>query len=97
MDQLQGVTSAAYKSHPETFFGRILLGSKNTNDPMDLYEFFINSYKETPREKLLEFMNDAPDVDELKKLSDNELLFVYAERLTQGLMRDRNDLEMAGP
>jgi ubiquinone biosynthesis protein Coq4 len=75
---------AAYRSHPETFFGRILPISKNIEDPVDFYEFLFNSYKETPREKLLEFMNGAPDIEDLKKLPDDELRFVYAELLTHG-------------
>lgn len=80
---------AAYRSHPETFFDRIVPVSKNTEDPMDLYQFFIDGYKETPRERLLEFMASAPDIEELKKLPDDELRYVYAERLTHWAMRDR--------
>ncbi len=72
----------AYRSHPETFFGRVQKISKNTNDPLDLYSFFLQSYKETPREKLLEFMAGAPDLDELKQLSEEELRYAYAERVT---------------
>ena len=33
--------------------------------------------------------NITPDIEELKKLPDDELLFVYAERLTHWAMRDR--------
>lgn len=88
--QLSDAEIAAYKSHPETFFGRVVSVSKNTEDPMDLYEFFIDVYKHTPREKLLEFMNISHNIEELKKLPNEELLFVYAERLTHGAMRDRN-------
>ena len=63
--------------------------SKNIEDPVDFYEFLFNSYKETPREKLLEFMNGAPDIEDLKKLPDDELRFVYAELLTHGATRRR--------
>lgn len=72
----------AYRSHPETFFGRVQKVSKNTNNPLDLYAFFLESYKQTPREKLLEFMAGAPDFNELKQLSDEELRYAYAERVT---------------
>jgi len=87
--QLSEAEIAAYKAHPETFFGRIASVSKNTDDPMDLYEFFINGYKNTPREKLIEFMNNSPDIEELKKLPDDELLYAYAERLTHGATREK--------
>ncbi|MCZ6873957.1 MAG: hypothetical protein O7G88_10570 [bacterium] len=88
--ELSDAEVAAYRSHPETFFDRVVPVSTNTEDPMDLYEFFQNGYRETPRGKLLEFMSDAPDIEELKKLPDNELLFAYAERLTHAAMRNRN-------
>lgn len=88
--KLSDAELTAYQSHPETFFGRVLSVNANSNNPIDLYEFFINSYKETPREKLLQFMNNAPDIDKLKKLADDELLFIYAERLTHRAMLDNN-------
>lgn len=87
--QLTNAEMAAYKSHPETFFGRVVPVSKNTEDPMDLYEFFLNGYKDTPREKLLEIMKSSPDIEELKKLPDDELRFVCAEGLTHGAMRNK--------
>lgn len=85
--ELSHAEMAAYRAHPETFFGRVRSVSKNSEDPMELYEFFINGYKDTPREKLLEFMHGAPDFEELKKLPCDELLFVYAEGLTNAAMR----------
>jgi hypothetical protein len=79
----------AYRSHPETFFGRIVQVSQKAEDPMDLYTFFFNGCKETSREKLLEFMRGAPDLEELKKLPEDELRYAYAERLTHSAMRDK--------
>lgn len=87
--ELSDAEMAAYSSHRETFFGRIVPVSKNTEDPMDLYDFFYDSYKDTPREKLLEFMDGAPDIEELKELPEDELRYAYAERLTHWAMRDR--------
>ncbi len=87
--QLSEAEIAAYKAHPETFFGRIASVSEKTEDSMDLYEFFINVYKNNPREKLIEFMNTSTDIEELKKLPDDELLYAYAERLTHWATLDR--------
>ena len=87
--ELSDSEMTAYRSHPETFFGRVVQVSKNTEDPMDLYTFFIDGYKETSREKLLEFMAGAPDIEELKELSEDELRYTYAERLTHWAIRDR--------
>ena len=74
---------AAYRAHPQTFFGRVEPIQKKIEDPLALYEFFIDGYKETPRERLLEFMADAPDVESLRSMSSQELLREYAERLTR--------------
>ena len=49
---------------------------------MDLFDFFLKGYRETPKAKLLEFMKDAPDIVQLEKLPEEELRLVYAERLT---------------
>jgi len=83
---------AAYRSHPETFFGRVLQASNHIEDPVDLYEFYINSCKDTPRDKLLDFMKNASDYETIKKLANDELLFVYAERLTFNAVRE-NEIE----
>lgn len=87
--ELSDAEIAAYRSHPETFFGRITQVPKKTEDPMDLYTFFLDSFKKTPRERLLELMGEAPDIEELKKLSEDELRYTYAERLTHWAMRKK--------
>ena len=78
---------SAYKTHPDTFFGRVVPVNKNTENPLDLFEFFLNSYKNTPGEKLLEFMKDSPDIEELKKLSVEDLRYRYAEGLTFAVIK----------
>lgn len=77
---------AAYKAHPDTFFGRVVPVSKNVEDPMDMYSFFLNGYKDTPRSKLLELMKDSTDIEELTKMPDDELRYRYAEGLTRSLV-----------
>ena len=74
---------AAYRSHPQTFFGRVEPVQKKTEDPLALYEFFIKGYRKTPRDRLLELMAKAPDIDKLQSMSGEELLREYAERLTR--------------
>ncbi len=63
----------AYKKSPETFFGVYKKVPKQANDALDLYEFFYETYKKSSKEKLLEFMKSSPDINELKKLSQEEL------------------------
>jgi len=70
----------AYKRHPDTFFGVHHKVSGSAKTPLDMFYFFLDGYRETPRERLLEFMAAAPDYEELSRLSREDLLEVYAER-----------------
>lgn len=80
---------SAYRAHPETFFGRVVSVSKSIDDPLALFEFFVEGYRTTPREKLLEFMSKAPDIEKYKELPAEDLLYVYAEGLTYSALRKR--------
>ncbi|MDD5692072.1 MAG: hypothetical protein PHP10_02715 [Candidatus Omnitrophica bacterium] len=80
---------AAYKKYPDTFFGVPRGQGAKTEDPLELYDFFHEVYKKTPREKLLEFMKDWPNIDEIKSLSGEELSIIYCESLVYSIMRDR--------
>jgi hypothetical protein len=71
---------AAWKRHPETFFGEVRQQSKGVKNWLELAKFFYESYQHTAREKLLEWMRGAPDYEELSKLSQKDLAIVYCER-----------------
>ena len=40
-------------------------------------------YKNTPKEKLLEFMANYPNLDDLKEYSQEELVKIYCEGVTE--------------
>jgi len=69
----------AYRRQPDTFFGVPLKQGKKAQDPLDLFDFFYESYKGCPRERLLEFVKERPDFESLKNLSDEELLISCCE------------------
>lgn len=71
----------AYKIYPDTFFGVPLTQGKKVNYPLELYDFFYENHKNTPRDKLLEFMKNRSDLENLKNQSDKELLITYCEGL----------------
>ena len=77
-----------YRRHPDTFFGRVKKHTREgIKDMLDLYDFFHEGYRKTPKQRLLELMNDAPDHERLKGLEQQELSDIYAERLVNGFMR----------
>jgi hypothetical protein len=77
---LTDAEAAAYRAHPSTFFGVEIKTGGKAETPMDLFEFFYDAYKEAPREKVLEYMRDASDVEALSDLTDDDLLLTYCER-----------------
>jgi hypothetical protein len=72
----------AYRKYPETFFGTIdTNANRKCNDILDWYDFFFESYAKTSKEKLLEFMKDANDLETLKTMTQEALAKTYCERL----------------
>lgn len=69
----------AWKRHSETFFGEIAR-TRKSETALDLYDFLMETYTDTPKAKLLEFMSGAPDIRELATLVRDELASVYCER-----------------
>jgi hypothetical protein len=94
--ELSDAELAAYREHPHTFFGKIVRPPGRSNTPMELFDFFVYGCRNTPRERLLEFLAGAPDIEDLKKLSTEDLRLVYAERTAYGAMRLRKVRPSAG-
>lgn len=77
-----------YQRYPDTFFGVYKKVPKRTDDPVDLFYFFHNVYKDSPRECLLEFIKDAPDYQDFEKLSQHDLAEAICERWVYSAMRE---------
>jgi hypothetical protein len=71
---------AAYKRYPDTFFGEVRHPARQTKTLVDLCDFFYETYRNTSREKALEWMVGAPDHEHLKTLSQQELVIILCER-----------------
>jgi hypothetical protein len=76
-----------YQRHSETFFG-VYKQVPRSNDPIDLFYFLYETYKETPRERLLEFVKDAADFDSFKDLSQKDLAEAVCERWVYNAISD---------
>ena len=72
---------SAWKQHSETFFGRVEKKRSEPQNWLELAEFFYRSYRETDKEKLLEFMADHEDTAVLATLEQAELSIIYCERI----------------
>lgn len=74
-----------WEQYKETYFGVVQHFWKGNCTPYEMFEFFIKSYRNTPRAKIEEHMKAAPKIEELKKLSDEDLLLRYCEGLVAGM------------
>jgi hypothetical protein len=54
---------ADYKAHPEAFFGAIQRVGRRADTVDELFEFFLDGYKATPKERLLELMHGWRDIE----------------------------------
>lgn len=79
---------AAYKRHADTFFGVPRQQGRKADDSLELFDFFYESYKKAPRDRLLGFMKNRPDIESLKKLTDEELLTTCCEGWVYSAMLD---------
>ncbi len=77
----------AYRQYPDTFFGTLLPGAKRSKTPIDRYDFFFSSYQHTPKKRLLEVLAGAPDLEQLNKLSQEELAKYCCEWFTYGVLK----------
>ena len=80
-----------YKASRETYFGAIQPVPKNVDKPYDLFESMMETYKETPKEKLLEWMKDHSDINRLKTLEHLDLALTYCERITLSVLTNERD------
>jgi hypothetical protein len=76
---------AAYKRSPQTFFGIIKDVSREIIEPLDAFDFFWESYSDTPKEKLIEFISDWPDAVSLRQIKQRRLAQVYCARYAESL------------
>jgi hypothetical protein len=77
---------AAYRRYPNTFFGVPRQKSQKAETPLQLFDSFFDTYRNTPREKLLEFMSKWPDHAALEMLDTNELAIKYCEGLVYSVV-----------
>ncbi|MGQ0811372.1 MAG: hypothetical protein ACT4OO_09130 [Nitrospiraceae bacterium] len=86
-----------YGQFPYTFFGVYLRQDRKAHTPIELFDFMHESYKNTPKEKLLEWMANATAYAELKNLTQRELSEIYCERCVYSTMvNQRNESDLKG-
>lgn len=75
-----------WKRYPDTFFGDVQQRKTKLETGMELYDFILASYSNTQKDRLLEFMKEAEDIDKLRDLDQPALAKIYAERITANIL-----------
>ena len=78
----------AYARSPETFFGTLKQVSKGIKSPLEAFDFVYATYSRSTREKLLEFMAEWPQIEELRKLGQQELAEHYSAGIAAQMWDD---------
>jgi len=76
---------AAWRRHPDTFFGVVGQRSASAETPLQVYDFLYESFKRESKERLLEVMAGAPDYERLAELPQAQLASLHAERMTNAV------------
>ncbi|HYD81537.1 MAG TPA: SEC-C domain-containing protein [Paucimonas sp.] len=82
----------AWRLHPDTFFGVVTDRHTTVSDPLGLYDFFLKGCAGASIEQLLAAMAGAPDFEQLRQLSRDELASIHAERMVYGAMRQNPEM-----
>jgi hypothetical protein len=77
---------AAWRRHPDTFFGILGQRSTHANSPLELYDFFYESFRRESKKRLLQTMATAPNFEQLAKLDQPQLASTHAERMTRAAL-----------
>lgn len=79
---------AIYKRYPDSFFGKFKKQDNIAKDALDLYDFFYETYKNTSKDKLLEFMKGSKQFEQLTDKSQEELAQIYCEGLVYSAIQN---------
>ena len=74
-----------YRRYPDTFFDAVTPVGAKVRTFVEKCDFLFKTYQHSPREKLLEFMSEAQDIDHLRTLEQRDLAIIYCERMAQAM------------
>ena len=77
---------ADYRAHKDSYFGRVRPVARKTEDPFELFEWFVESHSPITHEQMLNNLAGSPDVEALCALSRDDLLYEYCERMVASAM-----------
>jgi hypothetical protein len=77
---------ADYAKHPVTYFGVYQRQTRRVETAMEMFDFFIDGYRDTPKERLIELLPNYADQEGFHAMSQKELVELLAERYTMSMI-----------
>lgn len=75
-----------YRRYPDTYFGVIRHVGGKLHTPVEMYDFFYDSYSCTPKEKLLDWLKTYQDQAQLQAMTQEQLAKFYCELLANEML-----------
>lgn len=75
-----------YAKHPDTYFGVYQRQTRKVETAMEMFDFFVDSYRDTPKERLIELLPNYADQEGLHAISQKEMVELLAERYTMSMI-----------
>jgi hypothetical protein len=87
---------ADYARHPDTYFGVYQRQTRKVETAMEMFDFFVDGYRDTPKGRLIELLANYPDQEALLKMSQKDLAELLAERYTMSTVAKGFAVKRAG-
>ncbi len=75
-----------YAKHPDTYFGVYQRQTRKVETAMQMFDFFVDGFQDTPKERLIELLPNYADQGGLHTMSRKELVELIAERRTASMI-----------
>ena len=75
---------ADYAKHPDTYFGVYQRQTRKVETAREMFDCFVDGYRDTPKERLIELLPNYADQEGLRTMSQKELVELLAEGYTMG-------------
>jgi len=86
-----------YRRYPDTFFDAQTEVTAKADSFIEKCDFLFKTYQHSAREKLLEFMANATDIEHLQTLEQRELAIIYCERMALAMQSQQDLMSKTAP
>lgn len=77
---------ADYAKYPDTYFGVYQGQGRKIETAMEMFDFFVDGYQDTPREQLIDLLPKDADQEVLRSMAQKELVELLAEHYTMSMI-----------